>query len=217
MICQVELCSVLLTGQMGWEMRHSMFRPHITLRIYSSSFYVKKNTHRIKITTNETVFKTVYGNFDVTAWDFEVPLFPPTTHNKFGDIQMCLFADRSTFPLLFDRLTCRLRMLPEGCASMSKKKQPSARQQVERHGAVKHQDKNKANPPSSLLRNWPKVCCWRSNKLRAGRSRNRVSILFQPVKWSGRQADYVPPSSAGLRGLEIHLHSPILLIHAVLH
>jgi len=81
-------------------------------------------------------------------------------------------------------------------------------QQVERHGAVKHQNKNKANRPSILLRNWQKVCCLRLNKLRAGRSRNRVSILFHRVNWSGRQADYVPPSSAGLRELEIHLHSP---------
>ena len=94
-----------------------------------------------------------------------------------------------------------------GRASTSKK-YPSARQQVERHGAVKHQDKNKTNPPSILLQNWQKVCCLRLNKLRAGRSRNLVSILFQGGSWSGRQADYVPPSSAGLREFEIHLHSP---------
>ena len=94
-------------------------------------------------------------------------------------------------------------MLPEGWplsmalgrASMSQ--YPSARQQVETHGAVKHQDKNKANPPSILLRNWQKACCLRSNKLRTGRSRYRVAILFQRVNWSGRQADYVHPSSAG--------------------
>jgi hypothetical protein len=85
---------------------------------------------------------------------------------------------------------------------------PSARQQVARHGAVKHQDKNKTNLPSILLRNWQKVCCLRLNKLRAGRSANLVSILFQRGSWSGRQADYVPPSSAGLRELEIRLHSP---------
>ena len=85
-------------------------------------------------------------------------------YNSFGDIHMCLFVDRSTLPLLFDRLTCRLRMLPEGWylsmasgrASMSKK-YPSARQQVERQVATTHRHKNKANPPPFLFQKWQKV------------------------------------------------------------
>ena len=77
-----------------------MFKPHITLSNYSSSLYVKKKDSK-SLQTNENVLKTVCQNSDVTALNFQVPLFPlhPPSPRKFGDIQMCLIVHRSTFPL----------------------------------------------------------------------------------------------------------------------